>query len=72
MAKAGRIACIFTPYALSIGALICLILVGLGSIKPSAPESNIYFVRVSNAHALMHYKDLVTDCPRLSDADRLA
>ena len=48
MGKGGRIACIFTPYVLSIGALICLILVGIGSIKTSSPESDIYFMRVSS------------------------
>ncbi|KAL4918960.1 SUR7/PalI family-domain-containing protein [Aspergillus aurantiobrunneus] len=31
MGKAGRFVCIFTPYVLTIAALVCLIVVGLGS-----------------------------------------
>ncbi|OAX77373.1 hypothetical protein ACJ72_08331, partial [Emergomyces africanus] len=45
MGKGGRIACIFTPYLLTIGALVCLILVGLGMTKSSAPLNSIYFVK---------------------------
>ncbi|KKZ63085.1 hypothetical protein EMCG_02586 [[Emmonsia] crescens] len=45
MGKGGRIACIFTPYLLTIGALVCLILVGLGVTKPSAPLNSLYFVK---------------------------
>lgn len=46
MGKAGRFACIFLPYLLTIGALVCLVLVGLGSTKTSRPLNNIYFARV--------------------------
>ncbi|OJD18128.1 hypothetical protein AJ78_01846 [Emergomyces pasteurianus Ep9510] len=45
MGKGGRIACIFTPYLLTIGALVCLILVGLGMTKTSSPLNSIYFVK---------------------------
>ncbi|WEW59664.1 WD repeat-containing protein 6 [Emydomyces testavorans] len=45
MGKAGRVACIFTPYMLSIAAVVCLILVALGTTKPSAPLNDIYFVK---------------------------
>ncbi|CRG89997.1 hypothetical protein PISL3812_07038 [Talaromyces islandicus] len=46
MGKAGRIACIFTPYVLTIGALVSLIFVGLGCTKSSSGTlNNIYFFR---------------------------
>lgn len=51
MGKAGRIACIFTPYVLTIGALVCLIFVGLGSTNSrSSTLNDLYFFRadVSN------------------------
>lgn len=48
MGKAGRIACIFTPYVLTIASLICIIMVGLGCTKASDSNlSNLYFIRVS-------------------------
>ncbi|KAL1957608.1 hypothetical protein VTO42DRAFT_5719 [Malbranchea cinnamomea] len=46
MGKGGRIACIFLPYVLSIGALVCLILVGLGSTSTNSPPKDIYFLRI--------------------------
>ncbi|ODH48426.1 hypothetical protein GX48_05518 [Paracoccidioides brasiliensis] len=46
MGKSGRIACIFTPYLLTTASLICLILVGLGLTRSSAPLNSIYFARV--------------------------
>ncbi|KAK2810666.1 hypothetical protein FQN50_002706 [Emmonsiellopsis sp. PD_5] len=45
MGKGGRIACIFTPYILTLGSLACLILVGLGMTKPSSPLNTFYFVK---------------------------
>ncbi|PGH02358.1 hypothetical protein GX51_04666 [Blastomyces parvus] len=45
MGKGGRIACIFTPYLLSIGALVCLVFVGLGVTNTKAPLKDIYFVK---------------------------
>lgn len=48
MGKAGRIACIFTPYVLTIASLICIIMVGLGCTKSSDSNlTNLYFLRVS-------------------------
>ncbi|KAI1926554.1 hypothetical protein LOZ58_003221 [Ophidiomyces ophidiicola] len=47
MGKAGRVACIFTPYMLSIATLVCLVLVALGSTKPSAPLNEIYFFKAN-------------------------
>ncbi|KAK2749901.1 hypothetical protein FQN57_005318 [Myotisia sp. PD_48] len=46
MGKGGRFACILTPYALTIGALVCLVLVGLGCTKPDGTLSSIYFAKV--------------------------
>ncbi|KAJ5174980.1 uncharacterized protein N7482_000857 [Penicillium canariense] len=47
MGKAGRVACIFTPYVLTIASLICIIMVGLGCTKASSGTlNNLYFVRV--------------------------
>lgn len=49
MGKAGRIACIFTPYVLTIASLICIIMVGLGCTKASSSTLNdLYFIRVSD------------------------
>lgn len=46
MGKAGRVACIFTPYALTIASLICIILVGLGCTKQDSSTLNdLYFFR---------------------------
>ncbi|CDM33425.1 hypothetical protein DTO013E5_7294 [Penicillium roqueforti] len=47
MGKAGRVACIFTPYVLTIASLICIILVGLGCTKASSSTlNNLYFIRL--------------------------
>ncbi|CAI7587073.1 unnamed protein product [Penicillium glandicola] len=47
MGKAGRIACIFTPYVLTIASLICIIMVGLGCTKASSSTlNNLYFMRL--------------------------
>jgi hypothetical protein len=49
MGKAGRVACIFTPYVLTIASLICIIMVGLGCTKSSSDTlNNLYFMRVSS------------------------
>jgi hypothetical protein len=46
MGRAGRIACIFTPFALSIASLICIILVmSAGLSKGSSTLSQMYFFR---------------------------
>ncbi|KAJ5212342.1 uncharacterized protein N7498_003988 [Penicillium cinerascens] len=47
MGKAGRVACIFTPYVLTIASLICIIMVGLGCTKASSSTlNNLYFIRL--------------------------
>ncbi|RFU29720.1 hypothetical protein B7463_g6597, partial [Scytalidium lignicola] len=46
MGKGGRIACIALPYLLSIGALVAIIFVGLGSThKDSSTLNEIFFLR---------------------------
>ena len=47
MGKAGRIACIATPMALSLAAFICLVLVFLGNYnKNDGNLTSIYFMKV--------------------------
>lgn len=47
MGKIGRLACIFTPMALSIASLICLLLVFLGGLnKGSELQRDLYFFKV--------------------------
>jgi hypothetical protein len=48
MVQAGRVACIFTPFALSIATLVCLILVFLGGMSEhNNTLGNLYFFKVS-------------------------
>lgn len=50
MGKAGRFACIFTPMALTIASLICLIIVGLGGTnKSNSSFNNLYFFRANTS-----------------------
>ncbi|PTU20803.1 hypothetical protein P175DRAFT_0516440 [Aspergillus ochraceoroseus IBT 24754] len=47
MGKGGRFFCIFTPYALTIAALICLIIVGLGSTDNGTDSlRDLHFFRI--------------------------
>jgi hypothetical protein len=54
MGKAARVACIFTPYMLSIASLVCIILVGLGCTKKGSALDDLYFAKLD-------LKDLSTD-----------
>jgi len=46
MVQAGRVACIFTPFALSIATLVCLILVFLGGMSEhNNTLGNLYFFK---------------------------
>ena len=48
MGKAGRFACIFTPMALTIASLVCLVLVGLGGTNSGNDYFNsLYFFRAN-------------------------
>ncbi|MCJ1459395.1 hypothetical protein MMC28_009772 [Mycoblastus sanguinarius] len=50
MGKAGRFACIFTPMALTIASLVCLIIVGLGGTNKSDDTlNNLYFFRANTS-----------------------
>ncbi|MCJ1276401.1 hypothetical protein MMC21_004206 [Puttea exsequens] len=50
MGKAGRFACIFTPMALTIASLVCLIIVGLGGTnKNNSSFNNLYFFRANTS-----------------------
>ncbi|CAG8898121.1 unnamed protein product [Penicillium egyptiacum] len=69
MGKAGRVACIFTPYVLTIASLICIIMVGLGCTKASSDTlNNLYFIRLdlSNISQGSGVTSEITD--RLADA----
>lgn len=51
MGKVGRIACIFTPYVLTVASLICLVFVGIGCTdSKSSTKNNLYFFRVGATH----------------------
>jgi len=58
MGKLGRFACTFTPMALSIASLVCLVLVLLGNLSPArsyyffyvSPSSPCTCISISNAH----------------------
>ncbi len=48
MVNAGRVACIFTPFALCLASLVCIILVFLGGWNAhSTTLGNFYFLQVS-------------------------
>ena len=48
MVQAGRLACIFTPFALSIASLVCIIIVLLGgNSTKNATLDDLYFFKVS-------------------------
>ena len=50
MGKAGRFACIFTPMALTIASLVCLVLVGLGGTnKDNSTYNDLYFFRANTS-----------------------
>ncbi|KGO75206.1 Actin cortical patch SUR7/pH-response regulator PalI [Penicillium italicum] len=69
MGKAGRVACIFTPYVFTIASLICIIMVGLGCTKASSSTlNNLYFIRLdlSNISSGSALTSEITD--RLNDA----
>jgi len=47
MVNAGRVACIFTPFVLSLGALVCLVLVFLaGEFKHNKTLDDFYFLKI--------------------------
>ncbi|KAK5952603.1 hypothetical protein OHC33_006195 [Knufia fluminis] len=46
MVNGGRVACIFTPFALTIAALVCLVLVFLGGSFSSSTVNELYFAKL--------------------------
>ena len=55
MGKGGRLACIFVPMALTVVALIFLVLIGLGQTNSSSYYlSNLYFLRANATGAAGH------------------
>jgi hypothetical protein len=59
MVQAGRVACIFTPFALSIATLVCFILVFLGGTSEhNNTLGSFYFFKVSRVwDRLQAYSD---------------
>ncbi|KAK8173851.1 SUR7/PalI family-domain-containing protein [Phyllosticta citrichinensis] len=49
MGKVGRAACIVTPMALAIAALVCLVLVFLGNSKSSSTLGDLYFLKADTS-----------------------
>lgn len=72
MGKAGRFACIFTPMALTIASLVCLVIIGLGGTnKSNSFYNDLYFFR-ANTSAINIDPSLVPNLPNLpADVDKL-
>jgi hypothetical protein len=65
MGKLGRVVCIALPYLLTIGALLSLIAVGVGSTDSSSSTTNeLYFLRV-NISLNFHKVRKVTNKPQV-------
>ena len=59
MGKAGRFACIFTPMALTIASLVCLIIVALGGTnKDNSTYNKLYFFRANTSDITVSPSDL--------------
>lgn len=69
MGKAGRFFCIFTPMALTIASLVCLIIVGLGGTnKSNATFNNLYFFRANTSRITVDPTDLSLPSNALTNA----
>lgn len=71
MGKAGRFACIFTPMAMTIASLVCLIIVGMGGTnKNNSDLNNLYFFRANTSDIVIKPEDISKDIPHnaLTDA----
>ncbi|MCJ1224818.1 hypothetical protein MMC12_001463 [Toensbergia leucococca] len=70
MGKAGRFACIFTPMALTLASLICLIIVGMGGTnKSSSTLNNLYFFKANTSDITINASLL--DLPSNALTDKL-
>ncbi|KAK8195338.1 SUR7/PalI family-domain-containing protein [Phyllosticta capitalensis] len=49
MGKIGRAACIFTPMALAVAALVCLVLIFLSGTKSSSTLTDLYFFKADTS-----------------------
>lgn len=59
MGKLGRFACIFTPMALTIASLVCLIIVGLGGTnKNNSTFNDLYFFRANTSDIQINPADI--------------
>jgi len=48
MVNPGRVACIFTPFVLSLGCLVCLVILFLaGTLDRNKTLDDMYFLKVS-------------------------
>ncbi len=66
MVQAGRIACIFTPFALSIATLVCLILIFIGgTAEKNNTLGSFYFFEVRNLQSYTPHSAILT----ISQAD---
>jgi hypothetical protein len=53
MVNPGRVACIFTPFALSVASLVCLILIFLGGTSErNNTLGSFYFLKVRASHPM--------------------
>ena len=51
MVNAGRTACLATPFLLTLGGLVCIIMVFLGgAIERNGTVGDLYFAKVSPAY----------------------
>ncbi|KZF24179.1 hypothetical protein L228DRAFT_266538 [Xylona heveae TC161] len=70
MGKAGRVACIFTPMALTLASLICIILVGMGGTnKNSSTLNNLYFFKANAQNVTSSLESLVASETGISSSD---
>ncbi|KAI4183278.1 MAG: hypothetical protein LQ346_006383 [Caloplaca aetnensis] len=69
MGKAGRFACIFTPMAMTIASLICLVIVGLGGTnKNNSNLNNLYFFRANTTDIVVTAEEVNLGNNPLADA----
>ena len=80
MGKAGRVACIVTPWALTIASFVCLILLELGGYNKNSTELNsLYFFKanftglnISSANDLANTTTLTVALEEAKNSGKLA
>ena len=69
MGKLGRFACIFTPMAMTIASLVCLVIVGLGGTNKNSDSLNgLYFFRANTSDINVKPSDINLPSNPLTDA----